>query len=214
MLKNFPILCLDNFYSNPEKIRNLALQQNFEKTKQGGFPGRRTKPLNEIDINIFNHFCARLFSIFYDFNFEKNLNWTVNTSFDITENEEEGWIHTDDKSLFVGVVYLSKDKNIESGTNFFEKTNDYDDNTYVDKKIKYCNDNLNKNEYSEILKKHNSNYTKTVSIKNIFNRLIAYDPKIYHSPGFIDNSERLVQVFHVEKFDAKLTPLERMRRYD
>jgi len=211
---NFPFICIDNFYNNPEKIRDIALNENFEKTKKGGFPGLRTKGIHEINVNLFNYFCARLFSLFYDLNNEKNLKWTVNTCFDISKNEKEGWVHTDDKSILVGLIYLSKNCNINSGTNFFIKNNNYNDLEYINYKLNYCNGNLSKTEYEKILLKHNSNYTKTLTVKNIFNRLIAYDPKIYHAPDIIDEKERLIQVFHVEKFDAELTPLNRMKRYD
>ena len=34
------IIC-DNFYNNPEEVRNFALQQNFEV--KGNYPGNRTK---------------------------------------------------------------------------------------------------------------------------------------------------------------------------
>jgi hypothetical protein len=215
MLK-FPFVCVDNFYPDPYKIRDFALEQNFTKTTKGGFPGKRTKGIEELDIKLFNYFNARLFSIFYDFDFEK-LNWTVNTTFDINKNESEGYIHTDGNSTFVGLIYLSPEANLKSGTNFFIKNQNYNqDYMGVEDKVNYFKNNTeeNKERYLKSKEQHNNMFTQSMEIKNVFNRLIAYDPSIYHAPAEIYEQERLIQVFHVEKFDAKLKPLERMRRYD
>jgi len=212
----YPLICVDNFYPDPIKVRNFALKQKFESTFKGGFPGKRTDSIHKLDSKLFNYFCARVFSIFYDFDYEKQLEWTLNTCFDITDKSvKEGWIHTDSNMELVGVLYLTPNSQIESGTNFYLKNNNYNEESFSHKKVDFFINKKNKQEYFNTLKNHNENFTKTITIGNIFNRLIVYDPAMYHAQGNLSNvEERLVQVFHVSKFNAKMTPLERMRRYD
>ena len=43
---NYPVTIIDNFYDNPEEIRDFALKHNFFPTEEGFYPGRRTEKLN------------------------------------------------------------------------------------------------------------------------------------------------------------------------
>ena len=61
-----PITCVDNFYSDPDKIRNLALGLEFEPAeKRFNFPGERTAHLFDVDKDFFDQFCEKLFSLFF-----------------------------------------------------------------------------------------------------------------------------------------------------
>jgi hypothetical protein len=212
----YPLVCIDNFYPDPMKVRNFALKQKFESTIKGGFSGKRTDSIHKLDINLFNYFCARVFSIFYDFDYEKQLEWTMNTCFDITDKSvKEGWIHTDSNMELVGLLYLTPNSKIESGTSFYSKNNNYNEEKLSQKKIDFFLNKTDEEEYFKTLKEHNNNFTKNLTIGNIFNRLIVYDPTMYHAhDNLLNTEERLIQVFHVSKFNAKMSPLERMRRYD
>ena len=66
MISNYkyPISVVDNFYENPDRVRELALQEEFTQTKKGGFPGERTRPIHEINLGLFNFFNHKLFSIY------------------------------------------------------------------------------------------------------------------------------------------------------
>ena len=57
----FPTLCVDDFYKNPEQIRDFALSLEYSKP-EGIYPGERTKYLHEIDKKLFQQFCEKLFS--------------------------------------------------------------------------------------------------------------------------------------------------------
>lgn len=210
----YPLICIDNFYKDPLSVREFALKQIFTTTKKGGFPGKRTEPLHLLDKSFFDNFCYKVFSIFYDLN-KEDINWTVNTNFDInTKDDVEGWIHKDENAVFVGVIYLTPNIDNESGTNFYKKTKDFDEQTYVNDKINYFTKKEKKEKYFESLQKHNKNFERTIKIDNVFNRFVAYDANTWHSIGNLKNvDERLTQVFFVEKCDVRTTPIERINSY-
>lgn len=211
---NYPISIVDNFYNNPDAVRELALKQEFKQTTKGGFPGKRTKPIHEIDRNLFNFFNHKLLSLYYDIEADKDLRWKVNTCFDMAypfgKFNNEGWIHRDDyESKLVGVLYLSKD--CDTGTSFYDCNNNYIESDY-DKDIRkqFYIDRKNKDLYLERQSLHNSNFTKSVQVKGKYNRLVVYDSNYWHGFDDISNiDERLIQVFHVVELSTEKTPLDR-----
>ena len=59
-MSTFPITCLDNFYKDPDKIREFALSCEYKKPS-GNYPGLRTEQIKFIDAEFFNNFCFKLF---------------------------------------------------------------------------------------------------------------------------------------------------------
>ena len=47
--KIFPILCQDDFFDNPDEIREYALSLDYKSDENGHWPGVRTRPLHEIN---------------------------------------------------------------------------------------------------------------------------------------------------------------------
>ncbi len=220
----FPIVCVDNFYSNPDEVREFALSQEFNN-KEGNFPGMRTKPLHLINENFFDSFCSKLFSLFYQFQTEQ-VNWTVESHFqkiypfDQNKNSlvNEGWIHLDsDDSIAAGVIYLNPNSNSDAGTSFFKgiepeyKCNwDLRNNFYKKKQV-------NIDQYLEEKKKNTNAYKKTLEIKNIYNRLSFYGTQYPHreSNFYVSDTEpRLTQIFFVKELHSLSTPIERKNSYE
>ena len=54
---NIPLVSFDNFYKDPDKIREYALGLDFKA--QGHFPGLRTDPIHELDEYMFSYHCTR-----------------------------------------------------------------------------------------------------------------------------------------------------------
>ena len=69
----FPITCVDDFYSEPDNIRDFALSLEYGKDELSNFPGQRTKMLHEIDSYFFNIFCEKIFSLFFNL----SLSWSL-----------------------------------------------------------------------------------------------------------------------------------------
>ena len=50
---NLELMIIDNFYTNPDSVRNYALSQPFDVT--GNYPGARTKPYLPDDVKLLFH---------------------------------------------------------------------------------------------------------------------------------------------------------------
>ena len=136
----------------------------------------------------------------------------------------QGWIHDDDKTLYAGVLYLSPDAPLNTGTSLYKKRSDCLDFVADDfatlsnsKKELYSNFNLDKiEEYKKMLEYNNSKFVETANFNNIYNRFISYDGKILH--GVINyygddmKNERLTLVFFVNNLDANWNPIQSMKK--
>lgn len=207
-MKKFPVTIIDNFYENPELVRDFALSQEFYPSC-GRYPGSRTNVLPELNQELFKTFCEKLFSLFYDLNRTK-LSWNVDTSFqkipslskDVNSGFNEGWIHPDD-CIFSGVIYLSKEN---SGTSiFYPKVAGIESTTQNEKYILYSGGQVNEDEYTKAIRENNDNFYESIRINGEFNRLILFEGGLYHGvPSFYNkNEDRLTQVFFVYSVDVE-----------
>lgn len=213
----FPTICVDNFFEEPEKIRNFALSQKFNTSLDGQYPGMRTDYLHKINPVFFNYFTEKLFSIFYNFEVE-TVNWTISTQFQLIKsyNDErvnQGWIHLDDLSLFAGIVYLNEIPNPLSGTSIYDLKNNEEFNSDQLMKHKFYKNEISDMElYISTLEKNNNKFEKTIQFQNKFNRLVAFDGNTYHKiDSFSNNNDpRLTLVFFVHEMQANRTPLRKI----
>lgn len=160
-------LIQDNFYANPEGVREYALSQNF--TVSGNFPGLRTQPYPEPWFSSIKT------------EFEKIMNKKItywpkqyNTSFQITTENARTWIHYD-PTQWAAVCYLTPDAPTNSGTGIFRHRKDgfY---KHIEGQKDYNQESQTQEDW-ELL-----DYCG-----NIFNRVVIYEGSLYHSsvvPGF------------------------------
>jgi hypothetical protein len=208
-MKRFPITIVDDFYENPELVRDFALSQTFYPST-GHYPGKRTSQLCNLNQQFFNNFCEKLFSLFYDFN-TNTLEWNVETTFQkigkLSENKESkfnvGWIHKD-PVILSGIIYLSEDS---VGTNIYypiDPNGNYNDLHRKERDIFYSGGDVDEDEYSKSITEINSKFQESVRIDGKFNRLVLFEGGVYHGvPSFYCNNEyRLTQVFFVYKIDV------------
>ena len=214
-MNRFPSLCVDNFYQRPDEVVKFAKQQSFNKSKYGSHQGKRTLPLHTINKNFFNYTCAKLFSMFYDFD-KENLEWEVVSNFDLIEQDTKengtGWIHQDDnKFILAGLIYLNKDWQNSVGTSLYHKVGDHNEQL-SNFKNDYFLGTINRNDYLKAKDKHNSSFVETTSFKPVYNRMICYDSSYFHSIGDISKlkTDRLVQVFFVQGLKTFKYPMERI----
>jgi len=222
-MKNFPTICIDNFYSDPDIIRDFALKQEFHKSLTGGWPGTRTYPIHQLDQDFFKYFTSKFFAVFYDFKQEDEIQWKVQSYFQLIppfSGEKEsalnkGWIHRD-AGLAAGLIYLTPNPNPDSGTSLhYPKKNILPtllDNEYRTKL--YNRETVDVTEYEKLLTDHNSKFEESVVFKNKYNRLISYDSSIFHSANsfYTDNEPRLIQVFFIENMSVDFLPLHRTNK--
>jgi hypothetical protein len=183
------IIVTDDFYNNPNEVREFALNQEFKV--RGNFPGQRTESfLNDstkesIENIVKPHAGA--------------ITWwggDYTGSFQYTTAADRTWIHADYTTKWAGVLYLTPDAPHTSGTGLFrhKKTGLYQQ--------AYNADGSNNTEYDEALKNDFQDYTKWDLfdvIGNRFNRLAMYRGDFYHASldyfGHDLQTGRLFQLF-------------------
>ena len=114
MSQQLNILVIDNFYKNPLKVREFALEQEFEVT--GNYPGIRTKSFASSELKqLINRYIEPFSGKITEFPMEPT---SYNGSFQYTTKEMKSWFHRDLTDFSV-VVYLTPDAPINSGTSIY-----------------------------------------------------------------------------------------------
>jgi len=206
--KLFPVCVIDDFYHNPHDVREFALSQKFYPNEDGRWPGARTRPINEINKHLFNHFCEKILGIFYDNHIIQN--FKISTYFqkikpfhpEKTNKNNRGFIHQD-PSLFGGVIYLDLNSEERTGTSIYTSKNKWWYKNKIDsdanriKFKKYGGQSLTDEDIST-WDKSIDQYYESVRVENIFNRCILFDGNNHHGVPYFGTQERLTQVFFVE----------------
>ena len=235
----FPISCFDDFYTDPDKVRDYALSLPYT-TKGGIYPGLRTLELSAFN-NDFRYMSVHKFLSMCDDFDSPEVDINVDTYFQkiwrFSKDKDSplngGWIHTDGSTVLAGLVYLSPDPDPNAGTSIYTKKKDaiipewmkYEEG--VPNKSKFIQDVLQSNtsspldsikDYDKGLKENNDMYELTLEIKNKYNRMIAYDGDQWHgqSTYWMDNEEcRLTQVYFLEELTCsnQKFPNVRCERY-
>lgn len=217
----FPTLCVDDFYKNPEQIRDFALSLEYSKP-EGIYPGERTKYLHEIDKKLFQQFCEKLFSLFFNYKVER-CDWQIETRFQKTYSFTDdpknlinsGWDHLDNNVFAAGIIYLNKNNTIDSGTTISKLTKDIDVFDYSIRDKMYHDRLEDIDKYKNALENHKKHFEDTIIFKNVFNRMICYDSSQWHRETnlFYENEPRLTQVFFIHDVKAESFPVERCMSY-
>lgn len=174
---NYPTIIVDNFFKYPHDVRNLALSMVYEPSKEGMYSGVRTESLHITHPDFFTEVCNKILSC-YSIKYQA---YVASMFFHLTgqENGDFGWVHKDSNLLLGSVIYLNFDNNsFDSGTTLYKLNNlDYSMKNFSNMResFKVASDD----KQSKI--KHNRNFTPTVNIGNMFNRMIAYDASNLHA---------------------------------
>jgi len=218
---NFPTMCVDDFYSDPDAIREYALKQEFSPSPNGAWPGKRTEELWKLDDPIIEEFCHKIFSLYFDLS-KTTCHWKVSSVFQLIEpydssNESiknQGWVHYDN-ALMGGIIYLTPNPDIETGTSLCElalgKTYD---NVQETKQKFYKGESVER--YGDQIKEHNDCFVETVKFGNVYNRMICFDGNVPHKANGFYNAgvPRLTQVFFLEDFESdSIAPINRHRMF-
>jgi hypothetical protein len=184
------IIVTDDFYGNPLEVRHFALKQEFNIT--GNFPGFRTKSLLNNTIKeaieyIIHPFAGKIVDWFEDGH---------TGAFQYTTEEHNSWIHSDGGNSWAGVLYLTPDAPITSGTGFYKHKRTKNER-FIQTTESPTESDLNSyylRDYKDVTK-----WELTDLISNKFNRLILYDASLFHKSmdyfGKTKYDGRLFQVF-------------------
>ena len=217
----YPVTVISDFYTNPDEIRKYALAQKYtycHEMKEIGyvFPGSRTKELRELSQSLYEKVCKKLICVFHISEHDV-MRWQINTSFQIVEGKyESGLIHQDQNTVFAGVLYLTPDAPLDSGTSLFKKNTSYDEELYW-KLIKENDERFKRKEPIDF--SYHSMFDEVVRVNNVYNTLILFEGDIHHCAnqffGETRQNSRLAQVFFITKIDANKEssfPLLRLKK--
>jgi hypothetical protein len=217
---HFPITVVDDFFEYPDAVREFALQQEYLPDPDNKWPGKRSKPLHELNPALFSNTVNKVLSLFFNLNKTK-ISWNTSVCFQKISNKyQEGWVHTDE-NICTGIIYLSKSEN-KCGTTIYRPIDPINTNLKnLDKKLEgFSNTDLIAN-VRDFRLENNKQFRPTVTIQEEYNRLVLFDGHLLHSAnefyGDEDDSARLTLVFfvkqiHIHEEDA-VFPVPRMRNY-
>jgi hypothetical protein len=231
----YPIGCYDNFYKDPDPVREFALGLDY--TKYGGFyPGFRSPCISTLNTKLFEYSVKKLLSMYgnyYDIPLE---NYEVFSYFqkiyrfssDPDDVINDGWIHCDGNTLLAAVVYLDKEPFSNNGTSFYHKVNSSSktimsqidgaaEQTPYDRIIgesDHCKiDDVHW--YRDKLIENNNQFNLTVSVNNCYNRLISYSGDQWHGQSnyYMPNDQdfRLTQVFFFYRMNVPINLIPSIR---
>lgn len=206
----YPVTIIENFYENPDVIRQFALNQEYKFCNERTnfdyvYPGSRTKDLFDLDKALHEKICKKLVSVFHNSDHDI-MKWSISTSFQsVTKEYNQGVIHTDTATVFAGVLYLMPDAPLNSGTSLFKKNSTFDEKKYASALAQ----NSDKFKAGEIRMStdYHSMFDEIVRVNNVYNTLIIYEGRHFHAANkFFGNTlkdSRLAQVFFINKIDAQ-----------
>jgi hypothetical protein len=172
------VIIVDEFYGNPDAVREFALSQPFNV--KGNYPGARTLPFlndntKQVIGDIIRHAGGEIR------NWHEDSGYTG--SFQLCTAIDRTWIHADSFNTWAGVLYLTPNAPRWSGTALYrhKETGEYE------KK----GDNHEGYDYTK--------WDKTDVIANRYNRLVLYRGNMFHAAqeyfGSTPYDGRLFQTF-------------------
>jgi hypothetical protein len=197
--QEFPIVYIDNFYKNPDKVRNLALRCPPTNNPRicGGVPGTRVDMNMNLDhmhevwksiadnvyglkmgeVNTFDQACLQVpFSV------------NVTQSKDRVRLPHIDYPFGSDGRGWAGLIYLNKGKECQGGTGFYN---------YKGQQVNPAQEGI----WDEDFVSDSVGPWELIHLAEMkYNRMIFYPDSVLHGaydkPGFFeDDNYRLVQVF-------------------
>lgn len=177
---NFPGVRTDNLLSSPDPEIKRFAEWFTNELSYDVFPG----------ISMYETFlCFHKYNLFND------------------EQYNTGWVHTDYGNL-AGLIYLTPgEDNINTGTSIFEGdglTTELPTDKLALEEF-YINGNVTE-DFKTGFERNRELFANKESVRvgNKFNRLVAYDSKMWHRPNYYGtsiNQTRLSLLFFISQFD-------------
>ena len=215
----YPVTIIDNFFEDPDGIVEMAESMKYYTPTTGNWPGTRTKNLHVEDPRFFNYFGQKLHFIFYETVPEY---WNLQCHFQLINpfcddkysKRNRGWVHKDIDTWFGGVVYLQKNPEPDTGTSIYTPKYGYMHQYEQEIQMKmelYRNELISEEEYEKAFDAMSEQYVETVTIENLYNRLVVFSNKTHHGVKTFGTKPRLTLNFFGIDFSGKRPPLVRAR---
>ena len=200
------IVIKDDFYPNPDEVREKALSMFFRpgrRERKTMFPGRRTKSSFSNENFIY---CRNQWENMLNAKMQYFPRKNSNTAFTLSEHDDANWnwVHHDcsgflentskdmNGQAYAAVVYLSPNADVKKGTGLFQS---------IQTGKVHKNDELSKGAKGMFKQmwKEDGEFLMHTYVGNIYNRCVLYPAHYWHAPfraGYGHNKAtgRLVQV--------------------
>jgi len=180
---------VDNFHPKPYELREFALKQDFNV--DGNYPGHRTRsflkdsdyPIGLVPFATGPDYISTMQQKIADIvrPFAGEITWwgdeEYSGAFQYTTARDRSWIHVDQTTSWAGVLYLTPNAPVSSGTGLFKHkltgwtTEPYFDNGEV-------NQNLKDLMYMDAWDM--TKWEMHTMVGNMFNRLVLYKANQWH----------------------------------
>jgi len=196
--QNCELIVVDNFYGNPNQLREFVLNQEF--MVEGNFPGKRTKSfanqsLKDVIQKYIEPFSGKIIDFPMPINTNIN-NKIYNGAFQYTTSRDRSWVHIDGHNNWAGIIFLTPDAPLSSGTGFYQF---YDGTTNEDEMIKN-----NSKHNIDCFSQDTTKWKLVDQVGNVFNRLILFNSKRYHmSMDYFGDSIENGRLFQVLFFSTE-----------
>jgi hypothetical protein len=175
------VIITDEFYSNPDSVREFALKQDF--AVRGNFPGNRTDTFLTDDVKVTVQNIVRGAA-------GEVTDWHalpgLTGCFEIATSLNRSWIHTDHHNTWAGVCYLTPDAPHTGGTGLFRHR--ASGATMSHELAEYESQDMTKWDLVDV-------------IGNRYNRLVMYRSDLFHTSldyfGSDLHNGRLFQLFFI-----------------
>ena len=194
---DFSYLAIDNFYKNPDYVRDYALQQNFKEHKKY-HKGFRT------EVSFRPKSIKRRFEQLIGKKIDDWGRYGTNGVFQYCKDDDRLVYHYD-KQKYAAIVFLKPDSVPNSGTSLFRskrnglmKITDKKSQEKLGCDLTFLHDQTFKDGYYD-----DSQFELVDVIGNVYNRLIIFDGQIIHAASsYFGNDKFDSRLFQIFFFDA------------
>ena len=188
------LIVIDNFYDDPDKIREYALSLNYQPPENHGAVGYRCESGRQIEDGTKELFEKLLHTTIPNGNNHGEWNYSTNGCFQWC-NAKTPIVYHCDSQKYAAIIYLTPDAPPNCGTSFFRHKKYKIRNSEIFSKSDWYQSDLN---YKE------PHLDKTPwevvdNIGNVYNRLVIFDAQYIHAVteyfGQDINNSRLFQLF-------------------
>ena len=234
----FPNTVMDNFFQDPDAVKFFGKALDFPLT--GAFPGVRTKNLMNTHPMICKEITRKIFNVYFSDVSTiscKSVNMFFqnipNFSEDPKSLRNKGWVHTDmgetknssaNNNKLAGVIYLTPDARLESGTNIYRLKKGINEDSWKqwqkwkpsapEQNVSNKNNNPKDLQKGEAYKKEwNNSFDHVTVVSNIYNRIILFDGNEFHCANNYhhgEEGERLTIVFFLHNVKGDSLPRRRI----
>jgi hypothetical protein len=216
----YPLVVIDNFFQDPDKIVEMANSHRFYPASDfgGAWPGSRTKSLYEIEESFYDYLTHRITNIYYDtggredstfFQYDARFQKIKPFSESQYDKKNRGWIHKDTLSVFGGLIYLTKNPEPDTGTTMYRMKDGYNFCGMEEEmeKRKLYSALKSSEDYDFHFDKYHDQFEESVKINSVYNRLIIFDAQIHHGVQTFGAKERLTLPFFCHSISSNAIPM-------